>query len=145
MEEGMTQDELETLFKIKTLGEAPINFLDAISMNIQCACEVAVFLCLKRDEDDDRLSDREMMIRCQRIIWNMSCEALRRKLAPNRAKLFFLRDLPLFEIDVKIHHIDHREVALGLGYLFREKTGIEVNEEVSCRLYLECLRLFSDR
>jgi hypothetical protein len=145
MSEGLTSQDMEDLFQATTLGEAPASLLDAISVDLRCACEVAVFLCLKRGEDEDGLSDDEVMKRCQRIIWNMSCESLRRKIAPKRAKLFFLRDIPLLEIDQEVHHLDPREMALGIGYMFREKTGIEVTEEVAYRLYRESLGLNCDR
>lgn len=59
---------------------------------------------------------------------NLVSEGLRRRFAPNRPRLFCLRDLPMSGLDTVVE-ISDREFMLGLAYLIRQKTGRELTAE----------------
>lgn len=59
---------------------------------------------------------------------NLVSEGLRRRFAPNRPRLFCLRDLPMSGLDAMVE-ISDREFMLGLAYLIRQKTGRELTAE----------------
>lgn len=59
---------------------------------------------------------------------NLIFEGLRRRFAPNRPRLFCLRDLPVSKLDMAIE-VPEREFMIGLSYLIRQETGREITAE----------------
>lgn len=59
---------------------------------------------------------------------NLVFEGLRRRFAPNRPRLFCLRDLPMSRLDTVVE-VPEREFMLGLAYLIRQETGREITAE----------------
>ena len=59
---------------------------------------------------------------------NIVCEALRRRYASKRPRLFFLRDLPADQLHQKME-IPEKEFMIGLSYTIREKTGLEMTAD----------------
>jgi len=73
-------------------------------------------------------TEESVMVAAVSVRRNLIFEGLRRRFAPNRPRLFCLRDLPMFRLDAVVE-IPEREFMLGLAYTIRQETGREITAE----------------
>lgn len=82
------------------------------------------------------LSVTEFLTKASHITRNLTMEITRRAIAEDRAKLKFLGDLKIKDLDTPCDY-PRGEFIRAFAMRFRERTGIEVNESEMTRLLLD--------